>query len=87
MYVVVTYDCGVERVNSVRKFLKQYLNWVQNSVVEGELTDADLLEVKAGVEKLIDKDMDSVFFYKVKDRKFLEIDELGTRKADISEII
>jgi CRISPR-associated protein Cas2 len=42
MYVIVVYDVGIERLNKVRIFLKQYLNWVQNSVLEGELTKAEI---------------------------------------------
>ena len=35
MYVLIIYDINVERINKVYKFLKTYLNWVQNSVFEG----------------------------------------------------
>ena len=34
MYVVIAYDVNVERVNKVKKFLRKYLNWVQNSLFE-----------------------------------------------------
>jgi len=87
MYVIAVYDVGVERVNNVRIFLKQYLNWVQNSVLEGELTKSEYMKVKSGVNELIDEIMDSVLFYMVRDRKFMDFDELGTRKADTEEII
>ncbi len=33
-YCIITYDVGEERVNRVRKILKRYLNWVQNSVLK-----------------------------------------------------
>ena len=32
MYVIVVYDVGVKRVGKVCKYLRQHLNWVQNSV-------------------------------------------------------
>ena len=50
MYVVIVYDINVERVDKVRIFLKQYLNWMQNSVLEGELTPGKLKEVEKGLE-------------------------------------
>ncbi|MBU7027643.1 MAG: CRISPR-associated endonuclease Cas2, partial [Theionarchaea archaeon] len=50
MYVVVVYDISVERVNKVRIFLKQYLDWMQNSVLEGELTLGELKEVELGLK-------------------------------------
>ena len=87
MYVIIVYDAGVKRLNKVRIFLKQYLNWVQNSVFEGELTKAEYLRVRLRLKDLIDEDEDCIFIYSVRDRKYLEIDELGTRKAEIDTII
>jgi len=87
MYVIIVYDAGVKRLNKVRIFLKQYLNWVQNSVFEGELTKAEYLRIRLRLKDLIDEDEDCIFMYSVRDRKYLEIDELGTRKAEIDTII
>ena len=87
MYVIIVYDAGVKRLNKVRIFLKQYLNWVQNSVFEGELTKAEYLRIRLRLKDLIDEDEDCIFIYSVRDRKYLEIDELGTRKAEINTII
>ncbi|OYT61981.1 CRISPR-associated endonuclease Cas2, partial [Thermoplasmatales archaeon ex4484_30] len=28
--------------------MRRYLNWIQNSVFEGELTESQLMEVKSG---------------------------------------
>lgn len=39
MYVVMVYDVGVERVG------RRYLTWVQNSVLEGELSPAGQLPI------------------------------------------
>lgn len=87
MYVVIVYDVGVERVDKVRKFLKKYLNWVQNSVLEGELTKAELLKVKHGIKELIDKDLDSILIYSTKAEYFLKKEIIGVEKGETSEII
>jgi len=87
MYVIVVYDCEVQRVDKVRKFLKRYLNWVQNSVFEGELTKVQYLKVKHGIAEIIDKKKDCVFFYSVKSKKYLKFEEMGTRKVDVGIII
>ncbi|MBC2698153.1 MAG: CRISPR-associated endonuclease Cas2 [ANME-2 cluster archaeon] len=87
MYVIIVYDAGVKRLNKVRIFLKQYLNWVQNSVFEGELTKAEYLRIRLRLKDLIDEDEDCIFIYRVRYRKYLGIDELGTRKAEIDTII
>ena len=87
MYVIIVYDVGVERVNKVRIFLKQYLNWVQNSVFEGELTKVEMKKVKVSIKDLIDEGEDSVKVYTMRSDKYLQTVELGTSKVDISEII
>lgn len=87
MYVIIVYDVAVERVNKVRIYLKQYLNWVQNSVLEGELTESEYLKIMNGLKDVIDESHDNVICYKSKDRKYLAIDEIGTKKAEITNII
>lgn len=87
MYVIIVYDVGVERVNKVRTFLRQYMNWVQNSVFEGELTKAEFLKVKTQLKDLIDEKYDHIICYNSRDRKYLGIENIGTPKADISNII
>ncbi|MDJ1422549.1 MAG: CRISPR-associated endonuclease Cas2 [Candidatus Methanoperedens sp.] len=87
MYVVIVYDVGVERVNKVRIYLKQYLNWVQNSVFEGELTESEYMRIMNRLKEIIDESLDHVICYKSRDKRYLDIDEAGTRKAEISTII
>jgi len=87
MYVIIVYDAGIDRLNKIRIFLKQYVNWVQNSVFEGELTKAEYMKVRSRLKELIDDDLDCIFIYHVRDKKYLDIEELGTRKAEIDSII
>lgn len=87
LYVVIVYDVGVERVNKVRIYLKQYLNWVQNSVLEGELTEPEYMKIMKGLRDVIDESQDNVICYKSRDRRYLDIDEIGTKKAEITTII
>ncbi len=87
MYVVIVYDVGVERVNKIRIYLKQYLNWVQNSVFEGELTEPEYMKIMSQLGELIDESYDHVICYKSRDKRYLDIREIGTRKAEISTII
>lgn len=87
MYVVIVYDVGVDRVNKVRSFLREYMNWVQNSVFEGELTKAEFVKIKSRLKELIEERSDHIIFYSSRDRKYLGIEDLGTPKADTSNII
>lgn len=85
--MVVVYDVGVKRVEKVRRWLIQYLSWVQNSVFEGSLTEGQLVELMDGVEEIIDKEADSVYIYRVSDAKWLTKDVLGIEKEMTENII
>lgn len=63
MYVILVYDVGVKRVGKMLKLCRQYLNWIQNSVFEGELSEAKLRELKYKISGIIEKDEDSVIIF------------------------
>jgi len=85
MYVVIVYDVSVERVNRVKKFLRQHLHWVQNSVFEGEVTRAEFERIKTGLRELIDEDEDSVVIYRLRSMPQREI--MGVEKNPLGDII
>ena len=87
MYVLIVYDIEVSRVNRVHKFLKQHLNWVQNSVFEGELTEAQIERVKAGLRKIMVPEMDSILIYKARDQKWLSKESLGHERGQTSNLL
>jgi len=81
MYLIVVYDIEEKRVAKVCKFMRQYLHWVQNSVFEGELTDAKFKEMQIGLKKRIKADKDSVLFYKLKANYDVEKESMGVEKS------
>ncbi|ERI93848.1 CRISPR-associated protein Cas2 [Clostridiales bacterium oral taxon 876 str. F0540] len=81
MFVILTYDVGEKRVNRVRKTLKKYLVWTQNSVFEGEITEAKLHKCLADINKYIDKDEDSLYVYRVGNPKNIKKDIVGQLKS------
>ncbi|WP_297068793.1 CRISPR-associated endonuclease Cas2 [Thermococcus sp.] len=85
MYIVIVYDVSVERVNKVKKFLRQHLHWVQNSVFEGEITRAEFERIKAGLKDLIEEDEDSVVIYRL--RSMPQRDVMGVEKNPLEDII
>ena len=87
MYVIIVYDVGVERVNKIKKFLRTWLNWVQNSVFEGELTESEFLKVEDGLKKIIDKELDSIIIFKLRGRKYIDRKVLGIEKNIQSDIL
>jgi len=87
MYVIIVYDIAENRVSKVCNFLRRYLNWVQNSVFEGEITEKQLTEIRYGLKKIIKSSTDSVRFYTFRTKAQVKIETLGLEKADTSTII
>ncbi|MEM1757474.1 MAG: CRISPR-associated endonuclease Cas2 [Candidatus Bathyarchaeia archaeon] len=81
MYVIMIYDVGVERVSKVLQIARKYLHWVQNSVLEGEITDANFLKLQIELSRVIEKDKDSITFYVLRTTKYLRKSTLGTIKG------
>ncbi|MGB9857921.1 MAG: CRISPR-associated endonuclease Cas2 [Brevinematia bacterium] len=86
MYVIVTYDISEDRVNKVRKILKRYLNWVQNSVFEGEITESKLEKCKLELSFIIEKEIDSIYFYLIDNKYSFRKTTLGIEK-DVTDNI
>ena len=87
MYYIIVYDLDISRVNRLHKYLKQYLNWIQNSVFEGELGDADYVAVKKQISKIIDKSADSVLVFKFRDKHSFDKEVFGKERNNISNVI
>ena len=77
----MAYDVSVERVTKVLHVGRRYLNWVQNSLLEGELTKAQLARLKADLRKIINDEQDSVVFYISRREQYLERQSLGLNKG------
>ena len=71
----------------VLKKCRQYLNWVQNSVLEGEISDVNLRKLKMELERIIRKDEDSVIFYTLRTTKYSSREILGLEKGRNDNII
>ncbi len=80
MYYILVYDINEKRVQKVHKLLKRYLNWVQNSVFEGELTEGRFEAMKIELEKRMKADEDSVIVYKLGSLKYTEREIIGVEK-------
>ncbi len=87
MYVIIAYDVNVERVNKVKKFLRKHLNWIQNSLFEGELTQADLEEVKMGLREIINEEEDMIVIYRLRSADAMKREVIGVEKSSMDEVI
>ncbi len=80
MFVILTYDVGEKRINRVRKTLKKYLTWTQNSVFEGNITEGKLHKCLADVSKNLDTAEDSLYIYRVENAKNIKKHIIGKEK-------
>ena len=87
MYIILVYDVNQKRVGKVLKKCRQYLNWVQNSVLEGELSDANYKKLTMELAKIIDEETDSVIIYNLRTTKYSTREILGHERASTSTII
>jgi CRISPR-associated protein Cas2 len=77
----------VERLDAVRGTLKRYLNWVQNSAFQGELTEGLLAELEIKLRDIIDITHDSVIFYTTSNPKWIKKRILGVEKSEVTQIL
>ena len=87
MFVILVYDIQEKRVAKVLKTCRRYLNWVQNSVFEGELTPAKLEKLKGDLKKIIKKEKDSVLIYQFRTLKYSKREIMGLEKGGDSNVI
>ncbi len=87
MYVIVVYDVASERVGKVCKSLRRHLTWIQNSVFEGEVSEADFKKIRLALQEIVEPTSDSVLFYCIANPKGWEKRVLGRERATTSTFL
>jgi CRISPR-associated protein Cas2 len=87
MYIVLVYDIEEKRVGKMLKLCRRYLNWIQNSVFEGELTEVKLKELLYEASALMDIKKDSIIVFKSRQEKWMEKQIVGREKNSLDNII
>ena len=87
MNIILVYDVGEKRVQKVHKLLKRYLNWVQNSVFEGELTNGKFEAMKIELKKKMHQDEDSIIIYTLGSLKYSGREIIGIEKNTTDNLI
>jgi CRISPR-associated protein Cas2 len=87
MYVVVVYDMGEKRVSRMLKLCRRYLNWIQNSVFEGELTEFQLRKLVHDAKEIIVDTEDSFIIFKNREERWLEKQTIGLEKNRIDSFL
>jgi CRISPR-associated protein Cas2 len=87
MYVILVYDMNEKRVAKMLKLCRRYLNWIQNSVFEGEITEVKLKELLIKAKELMQLDEDSVIIFKTRQERWLEKEIVGVERSGLSQIL
>jgi CRISPR-associated protein Cas2 len=87
MYVILVYDIHAKRVGKMLKLCRRYLNWIQNSVFEGEMTDLKLKALLNEAKVIMNVETDSIIVFKSRQEKWMEKIVIGREKSKIDNII
>ena len=87
MYVILVYDMGEKRVGKMLKLCRKYLNWIQNSVFEGEITEVKLEELKIRAKVIMEVETDSLILFKSKNEKWLDKEVVGQERSNLNNFL
>ena len=87
MYVILVYDIRERRVGKMLKLCRQYLNWIQNRVFEGEITEVKLKELQHLAKGIMKVEEDSLIVFKSRDARWLEKEILGKEKNELDTFL
>ena len=66
---------------------RKYLNWIQNSVFEGEITEVKLKELIILAKKIMEIDHDSLIIFSSRQERWLDKTIIGREKNTLDNIL
>lgn len=87
MYTIAVYDVEKKRVAKMLKLCRRYLNWIQNSVFEGEISEVKLEELKLEAKEIMDEENDSFIIFKTRQEKWLDKEIVGKEQNTLDSIL
>jgi CRISPR-associated protein Cas2 len=87
MKIILIYDVSENKTEKIRKECNKYLNWIQNSVFEGDITKSKLMELIANIKCKINCDTDSIIIFKINNSDWIDKEIIGLEKNVISNFI
>jgi len=87
MYVIAVYDVNEKRVAKMLKLCRRYLNWIQNSVFEGEITDLGLKELIYESRQIMDEREDSFIVFSSREERWLTKTIVGKERGEVDNFL
>lgn len=92
MYIILVYDIksddgGQKVLSKTFKTCKRYLSHIQNSVFEGELSNAQLVKLEYELKDIIRPNQDSIIIFKSRSDSWLEKEMWGVKDDKTSNFL
>jgi CRISPR-associated protein Cas2 len=87
MYCILVYDVNEKRVAKMLKLCRRYLNWIQNSVFEGEITEVKLNELRHEAKNIIDVSSDSLIIFTSRQQGWLDKQVVGKERNALDNFL
>lgn len=87
MYAILVYDVNEKRVGKMLRLCRRYLNWIQNSVFEGEITELKLKELIYEARQIMDEQTDSLIIFSSRDEKWLRKQIVGKERNALDNFL
>ena len=87
MYCILVYDVGTKRVAKMLKLCRRYLNWIQNSVFEGEISELKLKELIFKAKQIMDEQQDSLIIFSSRNKRWLDKQIIGLEKMSTDNFL
>jgi CRISPR-associated protein Cas2 len=78
---------GQKRVGKMLKLCRKYMNWIQNSVFEGEMTEVQLKELLFEARRIMNEDEDSLILFKNRDKRWLDKQIVGVERQSTDDFL
>ena len=87
MYCILVYDVGEKRVVKMLKLCRRYLNWIQNSVFEGAISEVKLKELIFEARQIMNEQEDSVIIFSSRNQRWLDKQIIGVEKMSTDNFL
>ena len=86
-FIILVYDVQQQRTTKVLKICRKYLHWIQNSVFEGEISQANKQKLLDELQSVIDPDYDSIIIFTFRRKAYTKREIIGREKGNTSFIV
>lgn len=88
MYYIIVYDIASDkRLPKMLRLCRSYLHHVQFSVFEGELSNAQIAELKHKAQSIMNESEDSLIVYCIGNERWMQREIIGIDKNSTSNFL